>query len=192
MMHNIILVETTGAEPVSLSEAKTHLRILTNDEDSYISNLISLAREYCENFTKRSFIDSTFLLTLPAFPYTEKPVVLPFPPLKQVDWIKYKNIEGNLMALSENDDYIVINGISPGAVIPISGNTWHTDIYDVPDAVQIQYQTEPANIPVSIKQAMLLLIGHYYENREASTDRRMNEIPMSVNSLLWPYRILEF
>jgi uncharacterized phiE125 gp8 family phage protein len=192
MIHNTKLVEVTGVEPVLLAEAKSHLRIVTADEDSYINSLITLSREYCENFTKRSLISSTFLMSLLAFPHSDKPAVLPYPPIKQVEWIKYKCTDGIQKTLIEDTDYLTISTIAPGVVVPIPNKSWPTDIYDVPDAVQIQYQTEPANIPVSIKQSMLLLIGHYFDNRELSTDRRMSEIPMSVHSLLWPYRILEF
>ena len=133
--------EPTAQEPVSLSEAKTHLRIISDDEDNYIAGLISLAREYCENFTGYSLIASTYLLTLPAFPRFAKPAFLPCPPLTRVDWIKYKDKAGVQKTLTENEDYIVVTGISPSPVIPVPGSVWPADVYGVPDAVQIRTKT---------------------------------------------------
>ena len=42
----------------------------------------------------------------------------------------------------------------------------------------------PCGIPESIKQAQLLIIGYFYENREGTRDG----IPSAVFSLLRPYR----
>jgi len=49
-----------------------------------------------------------------------------------------------------------------------------------------------AAVPKAIKQALLLLIGHLYENREAVTTANLNELPMAVNALLYPYRVWGF
>ena len=44
-------------------------------------------------------------------------------------------------------------------------------------------------MPEPIRAAMRLLIGHLYEHRESVTEGRLEETPMAVKSLLWPYRI---
>jgi hypothetical protein len=53
-----------------------------------------------------------------------------------------------------------------------------------------------ANISQEIKQAMLLLIGHWYENREVSIamnvgagEADVKKIPFAVESLLWMNRV---
>lgn len=59
-----------AVDPVSLAQAKNFLRIDGfTDDDSLITGLISAATIACENFTKRSFINKGFLMTLDAFPY---------------------------------------------------------------------------------------------------------------------------
>lgn len=51
---------------------------------------------------------------------------------------------------------------------------------------------EVEDVPESIKIAVLLLVGHYYANREAVTFGTPSKIPFGVESLLWPYRELSF
>jgi uncharacterized phiE125 gp8 family phage protein len=49
-------------------------------------------------------------------------------------------------------------------------------------------------VPQPIRQAILMLVGHYYENREAilATGAMPKEVPLGVDSLLWPKRVLRF
>ncbi|MBR4401031.1 MAG: phage gp6-like head-tail connector protein [Synergistes sp.] len=44
-------------EPISLAEAKSHLRVLYDNEDAYIGTLITAAREFAENYQNRVYVD---------------------------------------------------------------------------------------------------------------------------------------
>jgi hypothetical protein len=69
-------------EPLSLDEAKLHLRIDSDDEDTYITSLIKAARCYAEQvLASRSFITQTWELWLDAFPDKDF-IELPMPPLQ--------------------------------------------------------------------------------------------------------------
>lgn len=46
-------------------------------------------------------------------------------------------------------------------------------------------ETESGQVPELLKQAILLLVGHLYENREAATDRRIDEVPLGVQRIMW-------
>lgn len=45
-------------------------------------------------------------------------------------------------------------------------------------------------MPPGIISAMLLLIGHWYENREALSADSLKEVPMAVKDLLWQKRLM--
>lgn len=63
-------IETPPAcEPVALDDAKNYLRVEIDDDDALITGLITAAREACEVFTNRSFINKGYIQTLDSFPY---------------------------------------------------------------------------------------------------------------------------
>ena len=65
----IQIVSQPQCEPVSLADAKTFLRVTESDQDAIISTLIQAAREYCEGFTGRSFINKGYKQVHDSFPY---------------------------------------------------------------------------------------------------------------------------
>ena len=78
-----------GVEPVTLTEAKVHLRVDSTDDDAYINTLISVTRQLCESYTGLSFITQTRRVTMDRFPYGSSLnpyacIYLPYGPVKEV------------------------------------------------------------------------------------------------------------
>ncbi|MCB0729345.1 MAG: head-tail connector protein, partial [Ignavibacteriae bacterium] len=45
-------------------------------------------------------------------------------------------------------------------------------------------------VPARLRHAILMLVGHLYENREATSQAgALTATPMGVERLLWPYRV---
>src|SRR5262245_14714134 len=86
MSQSLIRVSDAAAEPVTLAEAKAHLRVTDDAEDDYINTLITTARSAVEAFTGRALITQRFVLGLSAWPRdARRPWVdLPRPPLVAV------------------------------------------------------------------------------------------------------------
>lgn len=182
------LITPPSSEPISLSEAKGHLRVDASDEDSYISGLIVAARQFIELQTQRALITQTWKLSLDQFP-TNKTVYIPLSSLRLVEGITYYDTTGATQTLPATD-YYVDSDNDPGRVVLV--DTVAT--YDRPSAVQIQFQAgygSAADVPQAIKQAMLLLIGHWYENREAVGEVG-GPIAFAVDALLTPYRVRRY
>src|ERR1035441_8272837 len=85
-----------SVEPVTLDEAKTHLKQDSSDDDLYISGLIAVARQYCEEFQRRAYVTQTWELWLDQFPPYDQVVNnfhshidIPFPPLASISSVKY-------------------------------------------------------------------------------------------------------
>jgi uncharacterized phiE125 gp8 family phage protein len=89
----VILTQTIPptAEPLSLTEAKLHLRVDSTADDTLISGLIRAAREYAELVTRRQLVTATHRLDLDQF---SDPILLPRPPLAQVTGITYLDPNG--------------------------------------------------------------------------------------------------
>ena len=67
-MLNIQLITPPVAEPVTLELAKQHLRVDFDDDDGYITGLITAARQYCEKVTRRAIFNQTWCRTMDFFP----------------------------------------------------------------------------------------------------------------------------
>lgn len=184
------LLVAPAEEPITLAEAKAHLRVTSTGEDTLITSLITAAREQAESFTRRKFITQQWRL------YYDELAGLTLndvTPVDSVGAVKYLDTDGVLTTLAA-DQYKLVKG-EPAAVLEAYGIDWPST-RDEKEAVYIDitcgYGAASA-VPQTIKQAMLLLIGHLFENRQAvSVGAAASEMPMSVNYLLGPYRVVIF
>ena len=182
------LIAPPTAEPISLSEAKAHLRVDSDAEDSLINSLILSARQTAESYQSRALITQTWELTLDEFPRC--PFELPLPPLQSVDEISYTDSTGATHIVNPLD-YIVDAFAFRGRVTHAYGKSWPSVILQPINGVKVTftagYGDTAADVPQMTRQAMLLLIGQWYENRSnisEQTNLIMRELPHAVTALL--------
>jgi uncharacterized phiE125 gp8 family phage protein len=160
-------------------------------EDSLLTGLIQAAREYVEDYQNRALCTQTWELVLDSWPVRDY-VELPKPPLQSIVSIKYKDKAGTESTWADTN-YIVDPDSFLGRVVLADGISWPTATLYPAGGIRIQFVAGyglAADVPQTIRQAMLLLIGHLYENREAGTDRALTEIPFGVKSLLDMNRVV--
>ncbi len=188
------LITAPATEPVTLTEAKLQIRQDGSDEDALITGLIATVRSHVETITRRALITQTWELVLDQFP-AEDEMEIPLPPLQSVTSLKYKDDAGveNTFALSNY--YVDVDSL-PGRLVLLTGITWPSTTLYAANAIRTRFvagYAAAANVPAPIKQAILLLVGHYYENREAVTELAgIQLLPMAVDSLLSDYRVWSF
>ncbi len=177
---------------MSLPEAKTHLRVDTTDDDNLITALITAAREYCEGFQNRAYITQTWQLWLDAWPEGSE-IRIPRPPLQAVNSVKYYG-DDNAEYVLPPSDYIVDNVGEPGRIALSYNKSWPSVTLRPANAVCIEFVAgygEVDKVPQRVKQAMLLLISHWYDTREiAAIGHITTEVPFTVNALLWQERVI--
>lgn len=186
--HDEHTVVGTVTLPVSLAEAKVHLRITHDDDDAYILNVIKAATNLAEIFQQRTYVQRQRIYILDDFPAV---IIIPYPPLIQVDSIQYTDTDGVLQTLAPSQYQVDIKN-EPGRIVPAYGESWPST-RGILDAITVTYIAgygTADDVPAEIKQAVLLIIGHLYENRENVTDARLARIPDGAERLLWPGRIL--
>jgi uncharacterized phiE125 gp8 family phage protein len=179
-------------EPITLAEARLHLRVTQNEENALIMALIAAAREHAEAHTRRRFITQEWDWVMDAFP--SGTVELPGAPLQSVTSVSYLDGAGATQVLP-GSSYQVDIKTDPGRIAPANGATWPTTNSGTLNAVTIRFVCgygKIAAVPKSIKQAILLMIGHWWEHREEASDFELFPVPYAVDALLSPFRVLRF
>lgn len=198
---SIRLITPPPVLPLTLDEAKLHLRVDNTEEDSLITGYIAAATAFADGeygFLGRALVTQTWELVLDAFPVHE--IKVPLPPLQSVDAIKYDDPQGNEQVVATTA-YWVDSASEPAWIVPATAG-WPTAVLDAVNAVRVRFTAgfDPstdsppdlrANIPQSIKQALLLQVGQFYAQREdISIGLMANKLSFGAEQLLRPYRVV--
>ncbi len=198
------LVTAPASEPITESEAFTHLRLsqpspLSSHADyEYVQGLIKVTRQWIENETWRAFIAQTWNLVLDGFTdslyYRDGAIWIPRAPLQSVTSITYLDSDGNTQTWDASN-YRVDTDSTPGRITPAFGATW-PGTRGVTGDVTIKFVAgHGSGSPITyageidgLFHAMKLLMEHLYGMRSpVITGTIVAEVPMSVKSLVAPY-----
>lgn len=183
---NLKLVTPPAVEPLTLAEVKAHLRVDSADEDSLIDGYLTAAREMCELEARRAFVTQTFDLAFDDWP-VDGCLPLPRPPLQSVTSITYWTSD-NVQLTMPAGDYLVDTVSEPGMVRMGYNKSWPTSTLRAGPAITVRFVAGyglAAAVPQRYKQAILLLCGHFYENREqVATGVTVVQMPDAVRWLL--------
>jgi uncharacterized phiE125 gp8 family phage protein len=152
-----------ATEPVTLAEAKLLLRIDHADDDTLIEGLITAAREQCEHIIGRSLLEQTWEKVMDSFP--NKPVELFYPPIIEVESVKYVDSNTGVETTLASDRYRTDVDSEPG-LLGLSQFDYWPATQDVSNAVRITYTAGYADadaVPQSIKNWIKLAVAHLYE-----------------------------
>jgi uncharacterized phiE125 gp8 family phage protein len=195
--NRLALVTPPVGYPVTLDEAKAHLRVDTDLENGLIESLIATATQFLDGYAGvlgRAILDQTYSLTIH---YDDMPsgsgrVYLPIGGAKSLTSVSYYNgANSQVVRATDVADYFDFLADGWWSYVEPKGSLTWPSVYDRADAMSITWLAgygAAADVPAPIKQAILLLVGHFYENREAVTERLLSEVPMTVRYLIAPYR----
>lgn len=190
-MYGLSIVQAPATEPVTLGEAKTHLRVETGDDDAYISSLVSAARMHVESLTQRALITQTLKLTLDHFTGWRGVIYFPRSPIQSVSAVTYTDTVGNSQTLSPTIYRVDTASIVP-RIMPAFGQVWPVVLPQL-NSVEITFIAgygDASTVPEPIKQAIKLIIGTLYEHRETVVvGDRCEKLPDAAEYLLGPYRV---
>ena len=188
----LVLATAPSVEPVTTAEAKAHLRVDISDDDTLIGSLVTAARALVEQNTRRALVTQTWDLFADEWP-EGRAFVLPMAPLQSVTGVYYTP-DGSSEATFASANYVVDAKSEPGRVMLQSAASWPGDTLEEVNGVRVRFVAGyglAAAVPEPLKMAIKLIVGHWYENREAVavTGAIPKEMPMAVDYLLWPYRV---
>ena len=188
------LITGPTTEPVTLTEMLAHTRIDHADENGLIAGYIISAREHIEGQIKRDLVTKTWDYTIDwAWPTRGRRqfIRLPINPVQSVTSINYVDEAGATVTLN-SALYTVLARTNHSYIAPAYDVEWNTT-RRVPDAVTVRFVSGYTDCPQDLKQAILFLAAHFYEQREAvRTGVAMTVVPYAVEALISPYRTVTF
>lgn len=171
-------------EPVTLAEARAHCRVLSTDEDALFDGFIIAAREWVENFTGHILVQREVTQRLSCFRH---PRLFAWPIADDATvTATYVDSDGATQPLTGAR---LIFGNGWAELATAFGSAWPISYGPATITVEAGYATAD-DVPQSMKQAILLLVGTYYAQRESVSTAEMKEVPHAVDSLLRPYRLV--
>ena len=179
-------------EPVLLDDIKTHLRVSENDEDTLISSLIIAARVHVEHILSRKMITQTWSFYLDQWPENDT-ISLPLNPVQNISEIKIYDVQDVASVVAASDYYVDVSG-DPARIIWLGGGA-RPHAGRVANGIEVRFTTgygdNPNDVPEPLRQAITLLVSHWYERREpVEVGEQPTQVPMMISSLLSPYRSL--
>lgn len=162
----LLLTAPPLAEPVSLAEAKAHLRITHNDDDAYVSALIVAARRAIEQRTSLRLLQQGWSLFLDQWPQA-KVASLHLSPVMEIDDIITYG-EDDTPAVFDPAHYYLDAASRPARAVlrddrlpPRGGRA----INGIEIRFKAGFGTSPASVPQDLKQALLLTLAHWFSHR---------------------------
>ncbi len=184
-----ILLSPPAVEPVTLADAKAHLRVEHSADDDLIAALIAGARAHVEAHTRRALIAQSWRLIRDEWPPDGRVAVLPVP-LVALSAARVYRFDGSTQTI--DPAAFVADVASAPAVLSFNGGAPPVPgrvIGGIELDVDVGYGEEPADVPEPLRQAIRILIAHWYENR-GLTGESAAALPQTVEALIAPYRVV--
>jgi len=209
-MSGIVTVTEPSIEPVSVVEAREHLRLDDDVDESLVFSLILAARQWAENYTGRSLINRTMQMYLDGFTEVDTSlwegtrtgihitnyqnyIELVSAPVSAVSSIKFYN-DADTQGTWATSNYYVDTVREPARILLRDGGTYPTNLRAA-NGLEINYTAgygaNRTDVPEAIRVAILQYMTFMYEHRG---DVEQNNIvpPKLCGQLLNSYRILRY
>lgn len=178
-------IEAPPVEPITLSMAKEFLRIDHDHEDALIADFITVARERVEAMARLSLIKRRRAYSS-AKSHTSR-LCINHGPVKHIHKVSLVDGADNAVDIPLSELYI--NKRARPVSLETRRRILFSDYASDPAAIVVEleagYGTAPEDVPMQLRQAVLLLLAQHYEHRDEALTR---PVPMLVDALLMPYR----
>lgn len=178
------LTTPPSVEPVTLSEAKAHARVEHSGEDALFTRLIAAARRHVEHAAGLALITQTWTWEAIGWGAADRGIMLRPHPVKTL-------VSVSINGLDSTANFVLRKG-RPAGITLVSGAPVPPDNAQIIATFTAGFGADGTAVPDDLKQAMLFLIAHWYENREptpaAMSLPMVGDIKFTFDALLAPYR----
>jgi len=194
---NIVLIDP-AEEPLSVDQAKKHLKQEDAEDDDLIGDMLTGVRQFLEDQLNTQLVTATRLETLDTFPGHAEcqselkyagggrgVITLRFPPVQTINAIRYVDTNGVQQTLSPSE-YVADLRSRPARIEPAYGKAWPATRRQL-NAVEVEFVCgfgpEPS-VPRIYKQMIRSILGHWYVTREEATENELIPIPFGAGVLI--------
>jgi uncharacterized phiE125 gp8 family phage protein len=211
MSGHLHLVAGPAVEPVTLDEIKAHARIDGTDEDVYLAELITGARELVCRLTGRALTTETWALTLDGWPHAradhewwsgvrEMPVAtldtseieLKKSPFAAVSKVEIIDEDGTAAEWAASNWYNSAQAGGFGRLVRRRGASWPSPQRDR-GGIVVTFTAgygDPAAVPSALRHAVKQLVTHWYEKREPASERAARDLmPLGLGAIIQQYKM---
>lgn len=189
-MAGLVRTVEPATEPITVAKAKEFARIDTAADDDLVAEVITACREYIEPILNRTFVTTTWELTLDEFPRGRNPICLPQSPLVSIGSITFVPAAGGVVETWSSSLYDTDTKSLVGRVAPAFGESYPA-AQRVQNAVVVTFDAGDGNQAAQrgdVKLLMKQLFATNYDIRHRTTDRRVVLNDMA-DALVWELRV---
>ncbi len=170
----LITVVAPTVEPVTLVEAKEHLRVTHEDDDALIDVYISAAREAVELHTGRALAAGTYRWVYEGeIGYINR---LPLWPVATITAVTYEDYAGARVAFT-------------GYILDADRSEMSISTLPYGRAISVTFTVAPTFVPAALKAAILLMVTDLYEQAGGVVVGVSVSTNPTIDRLIWPHRV---
>ena len=186
----LVMRAAPAAEAITAAEAKAYLRVDGGNEDALIASLILTSRLHIEAALGMALMTQEWSLVLDRWPEGDE-LRLPLRPVQEVSEVRVFDEAGNASVVASADYLVDTAGTPPRLVAkrpwPKPGQAANGIEIDL----TVGHGDAPADVPEPMRQALLLLVAHWYEHRDPiEIGGATVKVPADVSRLLQPFRMV--
>jgi len=182
------LLSGPTAEPVSLAEAKAWLKVESADDDLLIGALVTAARLTVEATARRLLLTQGWRLTLDTWPASGI-VAVELGPVQAVTALRSFDEQG-VETSYDPASFQLDRTREPARILPLGQSAPVTGrlVADIEIDLTLGYGSAASDVPQPLRQAMLMLVALWYENRGDQAGDKPGDLPADILALVAPFR----
>lgn len=175
--YSITPITPASTDPVTLAEAKLQANIDANlgDDNTLIEGYIKAATLAAEKYTSKTFIDTIFELRIDKFPANDGKIFFPRFPVSEIIDNEFKYVDEDEVTQTWASNQFTLFSSQLRPYVKPAFLVTYPNTLDYPEVVRIQFKSgygpDGVNVPITIRQAILIAVSHLYRYRDGTEVR---------------------
>jgi len=166
-MSDFYELKTAGTSPLSLTEAKSFMKVSSSSDDTIIEGIINSATEWGQKYTGREFTNNIWLLFLDYFPSR---ITLNRDPVDSITSVKH--LVSDVNTAVDSSIYYLKKETQKSEIVLLENNEWPTNTDEREQAIEVEFITESYYCKEEILNSLKRHVSYLYSNRGDCADTK--------------------